>query len=118
MNQLLQKIDELQKMINNKRSLNEIEQKELKDYFAIGLTYSSNALEGNSLTISETKVILEDGISVGGKPLKDILEAVGHKKSSDNLGGFFMPEPAGYARFKNVCANIKRVVLQPGLQSF
>lgn len=83
MNQLLQKIDELQKIINNKRPLNEIEQKELKDYFAIGLTYSSNALEGNSLTISETKVILEDGLTVGGKPLKDILEAVGHKKAYD-----------------------------------
>ena len=83
MNQLLQKIDELQKIINTKRPLNEIEQKELKDYFAIGLTYSSNALEGNSLTISETKVILEDGLTVGGKPLKDILEAVGHKKSYD-----------------------------------
>lgn len=83
MNQLLQKIDELQKMINNKRPLNEIEQKELKDYFAIGLTYSSNALEGNSLTISETKVVLEDGLTVGGKPLKDILEAVGHKKAYD-----------------------------------
>lgn len=83
MNQLLQKIDELQKIINNKRPLNEIEQKELKDYFAIRLTYSSNALEGNSLTISETKVILEDGLTVGGKPLKDILEAVGHKRAYD-----------------------------------
>ena len=83
MNQLLQKIDELQKIINTKRPLNEIEQKELKDYFAIGLTYSSNALEGNSLTISETKVILEDGLTVGGKPLKDILEAVGHKRAYD-----------------------------------
>ncbi|WP_110954725.1 Fic family protein [Anaerosinus massiliensis] len=83
MNELLQKIDELQKIINSKRPLNEIEQKELKDYFAIGLTYSSNALEGNSLTISETKVVLEDGLTVGGKPLKDILEAVGHKRAYD-----------------------------------
>ncbi len=55
----------------------------LRDYYRVGLTYSSNALEGNSLTISETKVILEDGISIGGKPLKDILEAVGHKKAYD-----------------------------------
>lgn len=80
---LLWKIDELKKVINNKRVLNEAEQEDLKKYFAISLTYSSNALEGNSLTISETKVILEDGISIGGKPLKDILEAVGHKKAYD-----------------------------------
>ncbi len=51
--------------------------KQLKQYYKIGLTYSSNALEGNSLTISETKVILEDGFTVGGKPLRDTSETVG-----------------------------------------
>lgn len=35
-------------------------------YYRIGLTWTSNALEGNSLTESETKVILEDGLTVGG----------------------------------------------------
>jgi len=57
--------------------------KELQAYFRVGLTYSSNALEGNTLTISETKVVLEDGLTVGGKPLRDIYEAVGHAKSYD-----------------------------------
>lgn len=45
--------------------------KQLKEYYRIGLTYSSNALEGNSLTETETKIVLEDGITIGGKPLKD-----------------------------------------------
>jgi Fic family protein len=40
-------------------------------------------LEGNSLTESETKVVLEDGLTVGGKPLRDHLEAVGHSKAYD-----------------------------------
>jgi hypothetical protein len=40
--------------------------KQIKDYYKIGLTYSSNALEGNSLTETETKVLLEDGLKVGG----------------------------------------------------
>lgn len=56
---------------------------QLKDYFRIGLTWSSNALEGNTLTISETKLILEDGLTIGGKPLRDTLEAVGHGEAYD-----------------------------------
>ena len=43
----------------------------LKDYFKISLTYTSNAIEGNTLTESETKVLIEDGLTVGGKPVKD-----------------------------------------------
>ena len=40
--------------------------KQIRDYYKIGLTYSSNAIEGNSLTETETKVLLEDGLTVGG----------------------------------------------------
>ncbi len=56
---------------------------ELKSYYRIGLTWSSNALEGNTLTESETKVLLEDGLTVGGKPLRDTFEAIGHAKAYD-----------------------------------
>jgi Fic family protein len=59
--------------------------KQIKDYYKIGLTYTSNALEGNSLTETETKVILEDGLTVGGKPLRDIYEATGHAKAYDYI---------------------------------
>lgn len=54
---------------------------QLKDYYRIGLTWSSNAIEGNTLTISETKVVLEDGLTVGGRPLRDLYETVGHGKA-------------------------------------
>jgi len=59
--------------------------KSLRDYYRIGLTYSSNALEGNSLTESETKVVIEDGLTIGGKPLRDIHEATGHARAYDFL---------------------------------
>lgn len=59
--------------------------KSLREYYRVGLTYSSNALEGNSLTESETKVVIEDGITIGGRPLKDIYEATGHAKAYDFL---------------------------------
>lgn len=57
----------------------------LREYYRVGLTYTSNALEGNSLTESETKVIIEDGLTVEGKPLRDVYEAVGHAKAYDFL---------------------------------
>ena len=57
--------------------------KQLKDYYRVGLTWSSNALEGNTITESETKVLLEDGLTVGGKPLKYTFETIGHAKAYD-----------------------------------
>lgn len=61
--------------------------RQLREYYRIGLTYTSNALEGNSLTEIETKVLLEDGLTVGGKPLRDTFEAVGHAAAYDYMFG-------------------------------
>ncbi|EBV3600015.1 Fic family protein [Salmonella enterica subsp. enterica serovar Virchow] len=49
----------------------------------IDITYTSNAIEGNTLTAGETALVLEKGITVAGKPLKDHLEAVDHAKALD-----------------------------------
>jgi len=59
--------------------------KSLQEYYRVGLTYSSNALEGNSLTESETKIVIEDGLTVEGKPLRDTYEAIGHAEAYDHL---------------------------------
>ena len=77
--------DKLQEKIRAHRPLDAYEVKQLKEYYRIGLTFTSNALEGNSLTESETKVVLEDGITIGGKPLKDHFEAIGHSEAFDLL---------------------------------
>ena len=42
------------------------------------LTYTSNAIEGNTLSAAETALVIEQGITIGGKPLKDHLEAIDH----------------------------------------
>jgi Fic family protein len=81
----LQDTDKLQQQIARRRPLKRDEIKELRKYYRIGLTWSSNALEGNSLTEVETKIVLEDGITVGGKPMRDYLEAVGHSEAFDLL---------------------------------
>ena len=67
--------------------------KSLRDYYRVGLTYTSNALEGNSLTESETKVVIEDGLTIGGKPLRDVYEATGHAKAYDFLYKLTKHEP-------------------------
>lgn len=45
------------------------------------LTYTSNAIEGNTLTAAETMLVIEQGLTVGGKPLKDHLEAIDHHEA-------------------------------------
>jgi Fic family protein len=51
----------------------------LAEWYDVELTYTSNAIEGNTLTRSETAIVLEKGLTIGGKPLKDHLEALGHR---------------------------------------
>lgn len=80
---IFKKIDEKKALIDKARPFEGELLKQLKSYYKIGLTYSSNALEGNTLTESETKIIIEDGLTVGGKPLKDTFEALGHAKAYD-----------------------------------
>lgn len=82
---MLKRIDATKALIDSHRPLAPEEVKELDAYFRIGTTYSSNALEGNTLTLSETKVLLEDGITVGGKPLRECYEAVGHANAYDYM---------------------------------
>ena len=80
---LFQKIDLYKAAIDKLRPFEGDLLNEIKAYYRIGLTWSSNALEGNTLTESETKVLLEDGLTVGGKPLRDTFEALGHAQAYD-----------------------------------
>ena len=52
----------------------------LSEEFLINFTYNSNAIEGNTLTLQETALIIKEGITIDKKPLKDHLEAVGIRK--------------------------------------
>lgn len=83
MKNLLHEIDLLQEEINTKRPFEKTVLGQIKEYYKIGLTYSSNALEGNSLTETETKIVIEEGITIGGKRLIEHLEAVGHSQAYD-----------------------------------
>jgi Fic family protein len=77
--------DSLCEKLRSLRPLNQGELERLKSEFIIENTYNSNAIEGNSLTLRETALILEQGITIGEKPLRDHLEAVGHKNAFDYI---------------------------------
>lgn len=55
----------------------------LQESFRVSMTYNSNAIEGNSLSLNETKLVLEEGITIGGKSLKEHLEVTNHAKALD-----------------------------------
>ena len=73
-----ERIEELKAELDTRRPLTQGELERLNEEFMIEFTYNSNAIEGNTLTLQETAMVLE-GITIDQKPLKDHLEAVGHK---------------------------------------
>jgi Fic family protein len=76
-----QSLDQLQplapELINN-----------LREWFRVELTYTSNAIEGNTLTRQETALVVEKGLGIEGKTLKEVLEAAGHAKAFDYIEQF------------------------------
>ena len=75
---ILAAIEEKRKQLDKLRPLTPGEVKQLQEEFMVEFTYNSNAIEGNTLTLQETAMVLE-GITIDQKPLKDHLEAVGHR---------------------------------------
>lgn len=72
-------VDALLAKLRALRPLNETELKRLRHEFMVENTYNSNAIEGNTLTLRETALILQEGITIAEKPVREHLEAIGHK---------------------------------------
>ena len=73
-------VDEKLVKLNSKRPLSKATLKSLEENNILNWTYNSNAIEGNTLTLRETKVVLE-GITIGGKSVKEHLEVINHKEA-------------------------------------
>ncbi len=78
---ILKRIDQKYSFIQKKRPLSPSLVKKLKEQFSLDMTYNSNAIEGNKLTLKETYLVINDGITVKGKSLKDHLEAKNHHEA-------------------------------------
>lgn len=79
---LLAQIDRKKVELDSRRPLTAGEVARLNEEFIIEYTYNSNAIEGNTLTLRETDLVLR-GLTIDQKPLKDHMEAVGHKEAFD-----------------------------------
>lgn len=66
---------------NNKSKISSVTLSSYEKDFELRFTHNSTAIEGNTLTLMETKLVLEDGVSVGGKELREIYEVINHKKA-------------------------------------
>ena len=73
-------VDSLKKELDSKRPIPKETLKSLRESINLEWTYNSNGIEGNTLTLRETQVVLE-GITVGGKSIKEHLEAINHEKA-------------------------------------
>lgn len=80
---LLERLAEKKRALDQRRPLSPSAVARLKEYFDVEWTYHSNAIEGSTLTLRETQVVIHDGLTVGGKLLREHLEAINHKHAID-----------------------------------
>ena len=73
-----ERIDTKLATLNKLRPLPATAVKKLQEQMMVEMTYNSNGIEGNTLTLKETYLVINEGITVNGKPLKDHLEATNH----------------------------------------
>ena len=78
---ILDEIDCIKSKLDASPAFTGGEQKRLLENFMVDFTYNSNAIEGNTLTLRETALVVLEGLTINKKPLKDHLEAVGHKEA-------------------------------------
>ncbi|MFO7618084.1 MAG: Fic family protein [Thermoplasmata archaeon] len=85
---LLERIERKKQLLDTRRPLSGAALKRLQEELRVAHTYNSNAIEGNTLTRQETKLVIEDGITIGGKPLREHLEATGNAEAFDRIFRF------------------------------
>jgi len=83
--ELLARINEKMKQLNSMRPIPADALGKLHEEMRLVHTYHSNAIEGNTLTLQETKLVLEEGLTIGGKSLREHIEATNNAKAFDRM---------------------------------
>jgi len=78
---LAERIARKKKELEGLKPFDKASLKRLEESFNVEMTYNSNAIEGNSLSLKETKLVVEDGLTIGGKTMREHLEATNHMKA-------------------------------------
>lgn len=82
---ILENCDSLKKEWEGLKPLSQIQLQKMEEYFNLNYTYESNRIEGNTLTLQETHLVINDGITVGGKSMREHLEAINHSEALEYL---------------------------------
>ncbi len=77
----LERIEQKKVQLDNLRPIPEIALKKIKESLTLEWTYNSNSIEGNTLTLQETKMVIEEGFTIKGKSLREHFEAVNHQEA-------------------------------------
>ena len=98
-------------ILNKLRPLPSSSVKKLQEQFRIEMTYNSNGIEGNSLTLKETFLVINEGITIKGKPLKDHLEAKNHYEALEYLSGL-VEKSRKQTISEQLIRNLHQVIMQ------
>lgn len=85
---LLQECDMLKARLSDTRPLPAEALRKIEDALAIEYTYESNRIEGNTLTLQETELVVNEGITIAGKSMREHLEAINHAEAIDYIKDF------------------------------
>ena len=81
MNVMLKEVDVLKEQLSALRPLPEEALKKIQDALDIEYTYESNRIEGNTLTLQETALVVNEGVTISGKSMREHLEAINHAEA-------------------------------------
>ena len=115
--QILNDITAAQNLINERRPFDEQQLPQLKKFYKVESTWSSNAIEGNSISLGEKEMILDSGITVHGHTLKEINECVGHGDAFDYMFSLIKKDKvseAGIKKLHGIFARNIRDIPSPG----
>lgn len=85
---ILQACDNLKTILLRNRPLPSESLKKIEDALAIEYTYESNRIEGNTLTLQETELVVNEGVTISGKSLREHLEAINHSEAITYIKDF------------------------------
>ncbi|MBS1652198.1 MAG: Fic family protein [Bacteroidetes bacterium] len=109
LSKIILKIDEIKAKINELRPLNHVQENKINNYFSTLYTFESNKIEGNTLTFQETNLVLKEGVTIGGKSVKEHLEAINHSEAITYLYELVGQNESLNERF---IKNIHRLILK------
>lgn len=104
-------LEEKLKKLNKLRPISSTLMEKLRERFEIEMTYNSNAIEGNTLTLKETYWVIQQGITVKGKSLQDHLEAKNHKEALDFLYEL-IDQKGGQTISEHLIKNLHSLIIQ------